>query len=404
MIISAKTVVTGDGVTVLQDGGVKITDGKIAAVGKSGDLIKAFPNEEHTEYGDATILPGLIDMHVHLGYYQGRPDEALYTDHLKAYQALYLAQKMLQNGVTTIRDAFSPNAVCRQLIFAAGKGYVRDIPRIFHCNRALTISGGIDWNIDGTVQVDGVEAIRKAVREEFREGAHWIKAMTSWRTPGVAEYDQEELNMIVRESHRLKHKAMAHATMQPALQMCIDAGFDTIEHGTDLTVEQGKVMRDRGIGWVPTIYIHKAVYERLKDRTGEDGNGYDGLSDREKQTYSIYGKVMETYRSNFLDVYNTGVLTMAGTDCPFDWLESITVAWELECMVGYGIDPVMAIAIATSNPAKMLDMQGEIGILAPGANADITIAEGNATADITALQRIREVYKDGDKVCRQDNC
>jgi len=188
--------------------------------------------------------------------------------------------------------------------------------------------------------------------------------------------------------------------MQPALQMCIDAGFDTIEHGTDLTVEQGNVMRERGIGWVPTIFIHKAVLGRLIDRIGEDGSGYGDLSDRDKQTYNIYSRVVETYRKNFLGIYKTGVLTMAGTDCPFDWLDHITVAWELECMVDCGITPVEAIATATGNPAKMLDMEGEIGILAPGANADVTIAKGNAAADITALQRIRDVYKDGIRVHR----
>jgi imidazolonepropionase-like amidohydrolase len=398
MIISANTIVTGDGATVLQGFGVRLRDGKISAVGKVSELIQEAPGEEHLDYGDATILPGMIDMHVHLGYYQGRADEALYTDHLKAYQALSLAQRMLQNGVTTIRDAFCPNAVCRQLILAAKKGFVRDIPRIFHCNRTLTISGGLDWNVDGSVQVDGPEAIRKAVREELREGADWIKAMASWRTPGVAEFDKEELNMIVRETHRLNHKAMAHATLQPALQMCIDAGFDTIEHGTDLTVGQGNEMRERGIGWVPTIYVHKAIHDRLKKRVGEDGSGYGSLSDREKQTYNLYSGVMETYRKNFLDVYKTGVLTMAGTDCPFDGLEHITVAWELECMVGYGVGPVEAIATATGNSAKMLDMEGEIGLLAPGATADIAIAEGNAAKDITALQRIREVYQGGRRV------
>jgi len=398
MIISAQTIVSGDGVTVLKNSGVLMREGKIVAVEALDRLLQAYPEEEHLAYGDATILPGMIDMHLHLAYYQGRSDERLYTDHLKAYLALSNAQKMLRAGVTTLRDAYCPTAVCRQLNLAVRKGFVSNVPRIIHCNRALCISGGIDWNVDGTVQVDGPEAVRKAIREELREGAQWTKTMASYRTPGATEFELDELQMIVHETHRKKRKAMAHATMEPALQMCIDAGFDTIEHGTNLTVEQGDQMRKKGIGWVPTIYVHKIVLKRLQDRIGADGSGYDSLTDREKQTHRLYSRTMETYHKNFFNVYNSGVLTMAGTDCPFDGLEYATVAWELECMVECGLDPVKAIATATSNSAQMLELAGEIGILAPGAIADIAVAEGDAIQDITALQRIRAVYQGGNPV------
>lgn len=398
MIITAKTIITGDGVTVLRDGGVVICGDRIKDVGPLAELKRLYVDEEVIDYGEATIIPGMIDMHLHLGFWQGRPDEALYTDHLISYLALNNAQRMLFGGVTTVRDAYCPNGTCRQLSLAAKKGWVK-VPRIIHCNRALCITGGIDWQGGGgTVQVDGPEEIRKAVRTEFREGAQWIKAMTSYRTPGVAEFDQDELNMIVHECHRLGHKAMAHATMDPALQWCINAGFDTIEHGTELTLEQARTMIDKGMSWVPTIYIHKAIYERLDAVVQE--KGYDALTDREKQTHRLYGKTMETYRKNFLDLYNTGLHTMAGTDCVSAGLEDITIAWELECMVELGLDPVKAIEVGTRNGAKVLDMEGEIGELRTDAIADVVVVDGDASKDITALKRVLEVYQSGEKIHR----
>jgi imidazolonepropionase-like amidohydrolase len=393
MIISAQTLITGDGKTVLTDSGVLVADGKIAAVDKTAALLSAYPNEEHVNYGKATILPGLIDMHVHLGLYAFRHDEKQYTDHLKAYLALNNAQRFLKNGVTTVRDVFSPNDVCRQLVYAASKGLFQ-VPRIFYVNEALTISGGVDWAYDGAVQVDGPEAIRKAVREQVRSGATWIKAMCDARTPGLAEFDQDELNVIVRAAHHRGCKAAAHANLQPALQMCIDAGFDTIEHACRLTVDQANEMAEKGIAVVSTYYVYEYLYEVMSGPAG----GVGPFVGNEQRLLAIRSS-LEAYQKNYPEIFKTGVTVLAGTDCPFDGLEHITVAWELQCLVKLGMPPLEAIASAASKSATVLGMEGKIGILAPGAIADITIADAATDKDITALQRIKDVYQDGTKVC-----
>lgn len=395
MLITAETIITGDGKTLLREHGLVLDEGKILAVERLERLRADYPEQELTDFGAATILPGLMDMHIHLAYYDGRSDQGLYDDRLVAYLAQDLARRQLHAGVTTLRDAYCPDGVCRQLALAAAKGWL-EAPRLIHCNQALCISGGIDWKIDGTTQVDGVEEIRKAVRCQFRAGAQWIKAMTDWRTPGVAEFSLEELQAIVEESHRLGHKAMAHATMQPALALCIAAGFDSIEHGIHLTLEQGRIMAQRGIAWTPTVYVHQAVYEQL-DRLAQE-QGLAALSPRQQQTYRIYGEALQAYRDNFLPIYETGVLVTAGTDCPFEGMEQVTVAQELECLVKLGLTPVQAIQTATANPARLLDMEGQIGLLAPGAIADITVAEGDASADVTALKRVRAVFQAGRRI------
>jgi len=393
MIISAQTLLTGDGKTIMTDSGVLVLDGRIAAVDKTEILRQAYPNVPNIDYGTATILPGLIDMHVHLGYYDGRRDAKLYTKHMISYLALYNAQRFLFGGTTTVRDVFGPDAVCRQLAFAAEKGFVC-APRIVHCNQALTPTGGIDWSVDGTVEVDGPEEIRKAVREQARAGARWIKAMTDWRTSGLAEFDQDELDMIVRESHRRGLKAAAHANMQPSLQMCIDAGFDTIEHACRLTVDQAEQMAEKGLAVVSTFYIYEYLYNSYKAKQEQ---GFI-LTAQEKKGFESIQSNVETYEKNYPEIFKTGVTILAGTDCPFDGMEDITVAVELEYMVKHGMTPLEAIAAATGKPASVLGMAGEIGTLAPGAVADILVADANADKDITALKRIKDVYQSGKKV------
>jgi len=399
MIITARTLVSGDGKTVLKNGAVCFDGGRIIDTGPV-ELIKArYAGHEVTDYGEATILPGLIDMHVHLAYWLMRSDKESYDDYLVAYQALNNAQRALFSGVTTVRDVFGPVGACRQLNLAAKKGFVR-APRIIFCNRALCITGGIDWKSGGgTVQVDGEAEIVKAIRTEIREGAEWIKMMTSWRTPGVAEFRQKEMNAAVEECHRLGKKIAAHSSIQPSLEMCIKAGFDTIEHGTDLTLEQAKRMAEKGIAWVPTMFVHKITLEKLVKRI--EAGGFESLTDREKQTHDLYSRCVRTYRENFLALADTGVTVLAGTDIVFEGGDAAPVADELKCMTDFGFDNLRAVATATSAAARILGMEGEIGCLKTGAKADILVVRGNVSEDIDVLHNVEAVYFDGKYIRRE---
>ena len=393
MILTAKRLITGDGETVLQNSGLLLRDGRIAAVDTLSCLQNAYPEEDVLDYGEATILPGLIDMHAHLAYWQAREDGKDFDPYLTACLALHNAKTALQRGVTTLRDVYSDDGLCRQIVRAGEKG-LATVPRLIYCNRALCITGGIDWQITGgTVQVDGEWECRKAVRRELRTGATWIKVMTSNRTPGVAEFTQQELDAIVDECHRLGQRAAAHASLQPALQMCIDAGFDTIEHGTELTLAQVEQMCQRGIAWTPTIFVHRFVLDRLARRTGRRDEV--GLSGRDLQTYHLYHRSLRCYADNFLRFAETGVTLLAGTDLVFADSPFAAVSEELRCMVDLGLSPLRAIATATGNCARVLGMQGEIGTLAAGAQADLLVVDGDAAAEIGALEQVRAVYQAG---------
>ena len=399
MIITAKTIITGDGKTVIPGGAVCFDADRIIETGPAESIQRKYPDHEIIKYGSATILPGLIDMHVHLAYWLMRSDKEFYDDYLVAYQALNNAQRALFSGVTTVRDVFGPVGACRQLNLAAKKGFVR-APRIIFCNRALCITGGIDWKSGGgTVQVDGEAEIIKAIRTEIREGAEWIKMMTSWRTPGVAEFSQREMNAAVEECHRLGKKIAAHSSIQPSLEMCIEAGFDTIEHGTNLTLEQAASMRDKGIAWVPTIFVHKITLDKLVKKI--NSAGYESLSEWEKQTQELYTRCVRAYENNFFALANTGVTVLAGTDIVFEGGDAAPVADELKCMTDFGFDNLRAVAAATSSPAKVLGMDGEIGIIKAGAKADLLVVRGSVSEDITALRNVEAVYLDGENIRRE---
>ena len=401
MIIAAKTLITGDGCTKMRDAAVLVdSGGRICKVGYRDQLVAEFPSEELRDYGEATMLPGLIDMHVHLGYWWSKPDSRNYNDHLIAYLGLHNAQRALFAGVTTVRDVGSPHLMCRKLNEAAQRGFVQ-VPRILHTDTGICFTGGHGWDLEGgVVECDGEAEIRKAIRKNLRDGADWIKIMSSHRSD-VSEYTQTELDVAVDECHRLGRKLAVHAGTQPSIQMCIDAGIDTIEHGTYLTVEQCLQMKEKGLVWVPTIiaytYIYEVCMERIRNGQLSEDNAVDSAVIHELKYFENAAKA---YRDNFKKLYDTGVTVVAGTDMVLDGADSTPVARELQYFVDYGITPLEAVATATGNCAAVLGLN-DIGLLKDGAVADILVAVGDVSEDIKALNEVLDVYQAGKVVNRE---
>ncbi len=394
MIIRAKTVITGDSETVIRDGAVLFENGVITEIGRGEELVSKNQNETVKDFGNATILPGLVDMHVHIGYWYNRPDKQIYGKYLAAYMALDYAQRAISAGVTTMRDVLSPDGLCREYTRAVKKGFVKHIPRLHFCNQAICATGGHAWNTrDASVEVDGEWEMRKAIRTQIREGADWIKVMASHRDD-VSEFTQQEMDAAVDETHRHKRKIAVHSSRQPSLQICINAGVDTIEHGTDLTYEQILQMREKGVAWCPTLLVHKSTARELEAIIEE--HGHDALTPLQKETYSIYAPANVYYRANFRKFAETGVLVVSGTDMISEGADATPVAKELAIMVEYGMSPVWAIGAGTKSCAKALGMDGKIGELAPGAFADITVVSGDASVDIKALEDVKEVFLGGE--------
>ena len=398
MIICTKYLITGDGKTVLEDKAV-LTDelGKIKKISTKEDLVANFPDEEVKDFGDATLLPGLCDMHVHLGYYFSQPDTFNYNDQLITMFAIQHAQSAFERGITSVRDMTSARKLCSTMKLAAEKGYLV-LPRITHVDNGMCMTGGHGYD-DDIAQVDGPWEIRKEIRRQVRDGAEWVKVLTTHRSH-IPEFTQEELDAAVDECHRRGIKCGVHAGTHPGIQMCIDAGFDTIEHGTFLKVEQAEQMAKNGQAWTPTIMAYTYLYEICKETLEKykDAPANDIVMQKELANYEYFEPAYKAYRDNFKKLYDTGVTVLAGTDMVMYGSPLLPLNRELQYMVEYGITPVQAIQTATENPAKVLGVSELRGLVKEGLDADLLVVEGNLSEDITCINNVKFVTLGGKKV------
>lgn len=398
MIICTKYLITGDGKTVLEDKAV-LTDklGKIKKISTKEDLISNFPDEEVKDFGNATLLPGLCDMHVHLGYYFSQPDTFNYNDQLITMFSIQHAQSAFERGITSVRDMTSARKLCSTMKLAAEKGFLV-LPRITHVDNGMCMTGGHGYD-DDIAQVDGPWEIRKEIRRQVRDGAEWVKILTTHRSH-IPEFTQEELDAAVDECHRRGIKCGVHAGTHPGIQMCIDAGFDTIEHGTFLTVEQAEQMAKNGQAWTPTIMAYTYLYEVCKKTLEKykDSPANDIVMQKELANYEYFEPAYKAYRDNFKKLYDTGVTVLAGTDMVMYGSPLLPIHRELQYMVEYGITPVQAIQTATESPAKVLGVSDLRGLVKEGLDADLLVVEGNLSEDITCINNVKFVALGGKKV------
>ena len=397
MIICAKYLMTGDGETVLEGQAVLTGgDGKIKKIAPKEELVQDFPEEEVKDYGEATLLPGLCDMHVHLAYWYSQPDSFNYNEQMITLYALQHAQAAFERGITSVRYMSSYHGVCRSLKLAQEKGFIT-IPRITHTDTGMCMTGG--HACDEVPEVDGPWEVRKEIRKQVRDGAEWVKILTTHRSH-IPEFTQEELNAAVDECHRRGIKCGVHAGTNPGIQMCIDAGFDTIEHATFMTVDHAKQMAEKGIAWTPTIMAYTLLYdickENLEKNAGKPVN--DPVMQKEMKDYQYFEPAYKAYRDHFKEFYDTGVTVIAGTDMVMYQSPLLPLPRELQYMVEYGITPVQAIQTATSNPAKVLGVENERGLVKEGLDADLLVVGGDLSKDITCLNDVKLVTLGGKRV------
>lgn len=382
MILNADRTIFGDRNLAPQAAAVRINADRIDDIGSLDKLTKMYPADDVIHYPNASLLPGLIDMHTHVGY-DGAPD-LTNPDHyfwsVYAYARLHAG---LQSGVTTVRDVGSPDGLAKAIKKAAAQGLIR-APRIITCNQGICMTGGHGAGTGMCVERDGEWEIRKEIRHQIKRGAQWIKILTSegWRGE---EYSQAELNAAVEEAHRLHTPIAAHAGCAPSVKMCIAAGFDSIEHGTFMAREDADTMKANGQTWVPTILAFTCLVELL----GSGGDYLDGAA----STYAV--PALKKYEDNFKQFYDTGVRVACGTDMVLAGKPAMPVGMEAACMVRYGITPLQAIEAATKNGADALRLGDRLGQVKKGYLADLLVVEGNPAEDISALQRVRAVYFEG---------
>lgn len=347
----------------------------------------------------STCLPGLIDDHTHI-LLQGDITAAEYDDQLlkesipyRTIRATMAARTALEHGFTTMRDLETEGAMYADVDVrnAINRGVIPG-PRLFVATRALAPTGtyplqGYSWELtvpEGVQIADGVEGVRKAVREQVKYGADWIKyysdrryflkdgALHSW-----VNFTDEEAHAIVEEAHRLGRKVAAHAMGHEGILSALNAGVDTIEHGDGLDDETIDLMVRRGVYWCPTIFVGAYV---AQGRAAAGAPIWVTMVDLEKQA--------------FAKALAKGVKIAYGTDAGgYAWTEP--QAREFTYMVRYGMTPRQAIEAATRVAAELLGHDADFGTVEPGRFADVIAVDGNPLQDITELERVKFVMKAG---------
>ncbi len=349
----------------------------------------------------ATLLPGLIDSHTHI-FLQGEdPAQGGYDANilnaplaLRAARATVSARRALEQGFTTLRDVETEGAGYGDVGIkeAIEKGYIPG-PRLFVATRAISTTGGYPLEgyapeLDmpkGAQIVDGPVEARKAAREQLDHGADWIKVyMThrSWVGKNGELVSQptltlEELRAVVDETHGWGKKVACHVYGGIGLRRALDGGCDSIEHGLDLDDAAIAQMLKQGTWYVPTISVYYGDWAPADTPAGQ----------RDRLRASVH-------EQSFKKALKAGVKIVFGTDMGgIPWTEPI--AQEFPRMVELGMQPMDAIQSATSRAAAMLEMEGKIGVVAPGAFADIIAVNGDPLSDIKVLENVQFVMKDG---------
>jgi len=375
---------------VLSNQNILIQGDRIAQVGPD---IAAPAGARIVDLSDATVLPGLIDNHTHV-LLQAHPTPSDYDEQLikesiayRAIRATVSAQIALNNGFTAIRDLETEGAMYADVDVktAINRGVIPG-PRMFVATRSLAPTGmynptRFSWELQnmptGTQFVDGPDEIRKAVREQIKYGADWIKFYadggTQFRDGGVhsrPNFRDEEAKAIVDEAHRLGHKVAAHAGGREAIEQAVKAGVDSIEHGNGVDEALIDLMVRQGTYWCPTLYIY--------GRGGRNANS----------------ELSQFRAANFKRAVEKGVKIVYGTDIGgYAWTETQTGDFAL--MVKWGMTPMQAIQSATLGGATVLDQQERFGSIEAGKFADIVAVTGDPTVDIAALDKMLFVMKAG---------
>ncbi len=375
---------------------VLVVDGKIVSVTSGREI----PDDaEHIDLSGHTLLPGLIDMHVHL---TSRPEYGGYsglrfTDRFWTAIGVANAGRMLKAGFTSVRNVGDSEYQVAGIDQAIEEGWIQG-PRIVNANYSLGATGGHcdetflppSFETKSTGVGDGPEELRRIVREQRKYGAEVIKACATGgvfsrnTAPGIQQLRAEELEAIVDEAHFWGLKTAAHAHGADGIKAAIRAGFDTIEHASFADEESYRLAKQNG------TYFSMDIFNTEYTLSQGAANGVL------EENIAKERALGQTQRDNFRRAHKAGVKMVFGSDAGV--MPHENVGGQFRVMVEYGMTPLEAIRAATVNAADALGQAGEVGVIKPGAWADIIAVDGDPLADVGELADVDAVIKGGELV------
>lgn len=381
---------------------IVVADGKIVSL--QDGFVAAPAGTQAIDLKDKTVLPGLIDSHVHLASDRGGNERLIgaMTDSLplNSYETYWNGMKTLRAGFTTVRNLGDDKGKVLALKEAIKRGWVQG-PRILDAGQSISTTGG---HMDGRVGLaddvhelvgtenlcDGIDDCRRAVRRQIGRGADVIKFATTGGVnsgTGLAtRMFDDEARALVETAHAYGRKVAVHAHGLDGIKLAVRAGADSIEHGTTIDEEAARMMAKAGTYYVPTLSTVNGYIERL----AANPNAYSpAVRAQIDWRIGITGKSLQI-------AYPLGVKIAYGTDAgPSKHGRN---ADEFELLVKFGMPPVEAIKAATVNAAALLGVDKEAGTIEPGKAADIIAVSGDPLADVKVLKTMKFVMARGEVV------
>ena len=382
------TVVDGTGAAPVPGQSVVVEGRRIAWIGPSGSA-PGTAAENVVDGGGRTVLPGLINCHVHLTA-DGAPDlfaqAAGDTVPLATLRAARSAVETLQSGVTTVRDCGAADDVVVELAKAIAQGLAPG-PRVQAAGRVITMTGGHGHFIGR--EADGPDAVRRATRAEIKAGAAVIKVMATGGvlTPGVSPTQTallpEELAVVAQEAHNSGRRVTTHAIGRAGIHNALVSGIDSIEHGFYLDDELLDLAVSQGTFLVPTILAVDGIVKNGQAAGIPEWVVAKAEAEAAQQ------------RQSFAAAVSSGMRIAAGTDAGTPFNRHGDLARELALMVANGLSTMQTLVAATRGAAENLGMAHDIGTLEVGKLADLVLVDGDPVQDITATGGVVLVVKDG---------